>query len=140
MSNNRADAIDRLLIYSMHSYLEVHPGVYQGEGVHEASDPSAQTLVSSPDLVVHLLDSGEVVHHADPSVLEAGPADVLKKKNICTVCVICRISLFKKVSSSDLFYLTRAVSSPVSDPVKAVLGAELSSCPVVRLSSCPSLE
>ena len=31
-------------------------------------------------------------------------------------------------------YLTRAVSSPKSDPVKAVVGAELSSCPVVQLS------
>ncbi len=38
------------------------------------------------------------------------------------------------------YYLTRAVSSPTSDPVKAVLGAELSSCPVVQLSSCPSFD
>ncbi len=31
-------------------------------------------------------------------------------------------------------YLTRAVSSSMLDPLKAVLGAELSSCPLVQLS------
>ncbi len=31
-----------------------------------------------------------------------------------------------------VYYLTQAVSSPKSDPVKAVVGAEMFSCPVVR--------
>ena len=38
------------------------------------------------------------------------------------------------IDMSTFYYLTRAVSSPTSDPVKAVVGAELSSCPLVQLS------